>query len=173
MSSKNLSAWIPTRPYELADAFNRMAAATGSVARAIGAANANYNGHRVTVCFNEFRKYWVAEYYWGQRVVLARGSLEECLRAAAREHARGALGSEVHVGVRDQQELELALSLGLGYVEHSQEAEAAHSATWRDDRFQEVGWALETRTEDLLMNARSAAHYREMWLERSRVRRAG
>src|SRR5215470_7087423 len=49
--------WLPTRPYTLVDAVNRCAAATGSVRYAMLAADANYNGHHVTVTYNNYRDY--------------------------------------------------------------------------------------------------------------------
>ena len=70
--------WIPTRPYSLIDAINRMAAATGSPRYAELATYADYNGHYVTVSFNEYRRYWVAEYTWAGRVVIGRGTLADC-----------------------------------------------------------------------------------------------
>lgn len=92
---------IPTRPYSPIDAHNRRAAAVGSPRYAAAASNANYNGHRVSVTWNDYRGYYIAEYYWAGRVVLARGSFEQCLRAAVEEHNRGALGSSVVVYPRE------------------------------------------------------------------------
>ena len=77
------------------DAVNRMAAATGSVRYAAGAAHADYNGHAVSVTFNSYKGYWIAEYMWSGRNVLARGSLVEALSAAKHEYDRGALGASV------------------------------------------------------------------------------
>lgn len=78
---------LPTRPYSPIDALNRRAAATGSLGYAMRAAGASYNGHRVTVAFNSHRKYWTAEYYWAGRIVLERGSFEDCRAAVSRRHA--------------------------------------------------------------------------------------
>lgn len=86
---------LPTRPFNVIAAINRMAAATGSIGYASAAANADYNGHHVTVNFNEYRGYWIAEYFWAGRNVLARGSLRDALRAAKQEYDRGALGASV------------------------------------------------------------------------------
>lgn len=154
-----LSAWIPTRPYTITDQINRSAAATGSVRGAMAAASADYNGHSVKVSWNSFRKYWVCEYYWGERVVLGRGEMEHCLRAGAAEHARGALGSEVIATFRTQAEMDQALGMGLGFVPCSEEIRAAHYATFRDDRFPLACHALRTHTEHILIRSTSAVEY--------------
>lgn len=86
---------LATRPYSVIDAVNRMAAATGSMRYATGAAHADYNGHAVSVTFNDYKGYWIAEYTWSGRNVLARGTLKEALSAAKREYDRGALGASV------------------------------------------------------------------------------
>jgi hypothetical protein len=91
---------IPTRPYSPIDALNRAAAAMGSPSYAARTAGADYNGHRVTVSYNEHCHYWIAEYVWAGRVVLRRGNLEDCVVAALVEFDRGALGSEVVVKVQ-------------------------------------------------------------------------
>ncbi len=64
--------WIPTKPYSFIDALNRSAAATGSVRFAKLASTADYNGHRNTLMWNDYRGYYVGEYYWGERVVFVR-----------------------------------------------------------------------------------------------------
>lgn len=79
----------------LIDMINRHAAATGSMSYAMAAADADYNGHYVTVSFNDYRNYWVASYTWAGRRVLCRGTFEDCLRAAMAEHDRGAKFSTV------------------------------------------------------------------------------
>lgn len=89
--------YVPTRPYTPIDALNQRAAAVGSPRYAQLASHADYNGHRVTVAFNDHRGYYTAEYVWAGRVVLARGSFAQCLAAALAEQARGALGGTVRV----------------------------------------------------------------------------
>lgn len=92
---------VPTRPYGPIDALNRRAAAVGSPGYAQATAYADYNGHHVTVHWNEYRGYYLAEYWWAGRVVLARGSFASCLRAALDEYRRGALGTSVTVVLRE------------------------------------------------------------------------
>lgn len=64
---------VPTKPYSAVDAINRIAAATGSIGYAMAASDADYNGHRLNLYFNNYRGYYVADYNWGERVVIARG----------------------------------------------------------------------------------------------------
>jgi hypothetical protein len=86
-----------------------MAAALGSPRYAQGASHADYNGHRISISWNSFRKYYVAGYTWSGWNVIARGSLASCLAAALRMHSRGALGSSVSVSLRadDREAIEL------------------------------------------------------------------
>jgi len=100
---------IPQRPYSPIDAHNRAAAALGSPRYAALASHADYNGHHVTLSWNSYRGYYVAEYMWAGRVVLGRGSFETCLRAVLAEHARGALGSSATICVRADDEAALAM----------------------------------------------------------------
>lgn len=90
---------LPIRPYSPIDALNRRAAALGSPRYAQAASHANYNGHNVTVSWNDYKKYYVCSYTWAGRIVLARGTLEECTAAAVAEYNRGALGASVDVSV--------------------------------------------------------------------------
>ena len=135
------SHWLPTRSFGVIAAINRMALATGDVTRAIQGETADYNGHSVTVQFNDFRRYWVAEYQWGDRVVLDRGTLAQCLSAAKREYDRGALGAEVYVHTRH--ETEAAEAVAAGFQPCSEAIVAAHDATWRTSMHAEVGAAME------------------------------
>jgi len=98
-----ISYRLPTRPYSVIDAINRMAAATGSPRYAMLASHADYNGHAVSVYFNTYRGYWLAEYTWSGRNVLAQGDLGLCLRAAKQEYDRGALGASVTATYPDPQ----------------------------------------------------------------------
>ena len=98
---------VPTRPFGLIAAINRRAAAIGSCRTAELTAHADYNGHFVAVRWNSYRRYYTTEYTWAGRVVLARGSAIECIRAALREYDRGALGAAVHIVLEDGDDLEL------------------------------------------------------------------
>lgn len=100
---------LPIRPYTPIDALNRRAAAVGSPRYAAGASHADYNGHAVRVWWNEYRGYYIAEYQWAGRNVLARGAFVDCLRAALAEYDRGALGASVIVALRPDDAEALAI----------------------------------------------------------------
>lgn len=90
-----------TKPYNPIAALNRRAAACGSPRYAMLSENADYNGHYMCVSWNAYRGYYIAQYTWAGRRVLARGSFADCLSAALREYNRGAVGSSVHVEPRE------------------------------------------------------------------------
>lgn len=105
--------WLPTRPYTLIDACNRMAAATGSHRAAIASMNANYNGHRVRVDYSQYRK-WAATYTWsGIRWLASRCDFETALEAALRDYNRGDLGSEVIVKCETDEQVEICKAKGM------------------------------------------------------------
>jgi hypothetical protein len=72
---------LPTKPLSKIDAINRCAAATGSCRTAMLCADADYNGHALAAYHNDYRGYYVCDYTWAGRVVVARGSAEGVLRA--------------------------------------------------------------------------------------------
>lgn len=92
--------YLPEREFSPIDALNRRAAALGSPRYAELSAHADYNGHQVRLTWNNYRGYYVAEYFWAGRVVLARGSFFECLSATLSEWRRGALGSSAVISPR-------------------------------------------------------------------------
>lgn len=98
---------LPTRPYSPIDALNRRAAAIGSPRQASLTSYADYNGHHVTLIWNEYRRYYVAEYYWAGRVVLCRGKFATCLRATLEEYGRGALGASAVIHPATPEDLEI------------------------------------------------------------------
>ena len=133
-----LAYWLPTIPLTVNDMINRRAAATGSVGYAMATAYSDYNGHHVGVGFRPHAvggARWVAEYQWGERVVLSRGSLRSCLEAAKREYDRGARGTVVIVGLHEDApesiEDQRAACEALGYVPFSQEIQREHDRTTR------------------------------------------
>lgn len=97
-----ITSQIPLRDI---DKHNRKAAASGSISVAIAAGDADWNGHHITVAYRPHAvdgPHWVAEYYWGERVVLGRGSFHECLCAALEEYRRGHRGCAVAVYANPQ-----------------------------------------------------------------------
>lgn len=104
---------LPTKPVTLIQKINRVAAATGSPRNAQLTRTADYNGHAITATFNEYRKYYVAEYYWGERVVVARGDCRRVVSAAVREYQSGGAAASLRVRVRAEDVDQIA-DLGLG-----------------------------------------------------------
>lgn len=157
--------WLSTRPYSLIDAVNRCAAATGSVRYAQQAGNSDYNGHLVTVTYNDFRNYCVCEHYWGGRVVHARGNMETALRAGRSEYDLGHRGT--CVTTCDLTPGEAQVALALGYVPWSAEGEEAWMALWYTELHGCVGEAFGAArrggcdTVHLLLQASSRVDYHE------------
>lgn len=154
--------WLPTRPYDVIAAVNRMTAATGSTTYALQATGADYNGHSVQIALTD-RGYWTATYMWARIVTIGRGSVEDCLRAGAREHRLGRLGSEVRTPDLTPEEARVALSLG--YMPHTPEGEVAWLGLWHTDRHELVGQAVDDlrhgqATIHHLIAASSAQDYR-------------
>ena len=106
---KRNSYKLPTIPYGPIDALNRRAAATGSPGYARQSAHADYNGHAIGLHWNDYRGYYIVEYFWGERVVLARGSFEQCLKAATQYYDKGALGASVSITPREDDAEALSL----------------------------------------------------------------
>lgn len=92
---------IPEIPYSPIDAHNRSAAAKGSPRYASLTSHANYNGHCLTLSWNDYRGYYVLEYFWAGRVVLCRGAFKDCLREALAYYDRGAMGSCVNIHLKE------------------------------------------------------------------------
>lgn len=133
---------LPIRPYSPIDALNRRAAATGSPRYATLAANANYNGHHVTLTWNSYRGYYVAEYFWAGRVVIARGKFGDCLRAVLAEYNKGALGASAEIAPREDDTEAIALCASTPGVERGSAWAGEHGDrhlrkgnwwTWRHD----------------------------------------
>lgn len=134
--------WLPTRPYTLLDAVNRIAAATGSLRYAAAASGADYNGHRVDFTPpNKFKRNWTCTYMWAGLHTLGRGSLESCLLAAKREYDRGALGASAYITVESEEDARLCEAQG--FVEWSPEIEAQHLASFMDERYAKINEARE------------------------------
>jgi hypothetical protein len=132
MDRERIYFHLPTRPYGIVDAHNRAAAAKGSLSYADATHGADYNGHHVGVDFNTYRGYWVTEYTWNGRNVLARGSFADAINAAKAEHERGALGSSAHLTIqKDHPEAAslAALAEATGWTRGSSEDRTWH--TWR------------------------------------------
>lgn len=152
---------LPTKPYSIIDCINRIAAATGSVRYAQMASNADYNGHAIMLAWNDYRGYYVAEYYWGERVVIARGkNFADVLAEAKREFARQGLGASLSVSVRPE---DAATADADPDLIKGRETEQP----WFTWKHREAAQALRLRTDHLLLAARDEGHYRRLqgWVE--------
>lgn len=134
--------FLPTIAYSAIDAINRVAAGQGSVRYAMATAHADYNGHHVRVYFNAYRQYWLAEYQWGERVVLNRGSLMNCIAAAMQEYKRGALGTTVSFSIQTEDAFgkapvvsdeEIEAIKKLGFQEGSEDITKLDWWTWKHE----------------------------------------
>jgi len=130
--AKHQSWFIPAKPYTFIDAFNRRAAATGSPQYASLMEGARCNGHRLSLGWNDFRGYYICEYYWSGRRVVARGaSFNWVATLAVREWQQQGLGALLHVGPRpDDKEAILFCQNHLLLQPWSSEAEKAEYNTW-------------------------------------------
>jgi len=90
----------PTKPYTVAQAYDRSAAAKGSPTLGRNAAFADYNGHRITVEYLPLRGYYVATYQWAGNRTIARGMLAPVLREAIRFYNRQGAGASLTVRVQ-------------------------------------------------------------------------
>ncbi len=126
---------LPTKPLSIIDAINRMSLATGGFRSACAGSDADYNGHSVEGRFNDHRGYWVAQYHWCDRIVVARGDLAHCLESAKTFYAAQGRGASVKVECRDADDA--AFCEAAGYIPAD-----AEDRTWRDWRFDEVGSAV-------------------------------
>lgn len=97
-----MSFWIPTKPYSFEIALHRMRVATGSVRQAMISESTNWNGHHLTLSWNNYRGYYVGEYFWGGRQVITRGltKFETALEQMIRAYDQGGLGTCLSVTPR-------------------------------------------------------------------------
>lgn len=110
----------------LVDLINRVSASIGSVAIAQSSEYSNYNGHSVRMSFNDRRGYWIVEYTWAGRQVIARGSFKEVLGYAFRFHATNGASGSLTVYCKDESNEVDCIEAGL--TEHTSEiADKAYS----------------------------------------------
>lgn len=137
-SKDHVAFYLPTKPFSLVDAINRSAAATGSIQYAMAAGSANYNGHYITLYWNDYRQYYVCDFTWAGRIVVTRGRIiEEVLKSAVREYERQGLGASLHITVKPEDADKVR---ALGLVKEG--AEPSGYGDWYTWRHKEVGSAL-------------------------------
>lgn len=123
---------LPMKPYTAVDAINRRAAATGSVRYAQLAADADYNGHHVSLHWNDYRGYYVLEYHWGERVVIWRGKdYAEGLRQAKQEFARQGRGAFLVTGPHTPEDEAIVKADPDFLTAEQAEAKASEWHTWQ------------------------------------------
>jgi hypothetical protein len=127
---------LPTKPLSIIDAINRMALATGNFRNACASSDANFNGHPVEVRWNDYRGYWVAQYHWCDRIVIARGELGPCLIAAKDFYATQGRGASVTVHVESPDDAYICKACD--FIPAAEE-----DTSWRDWKFEEVNHALD------------------------------
>jgi hypothetical protein len=173
--------WLPTRPYTLIDAVNRMALATGSTRSATAGSVAGYNGHSIQfVKPNKLKPYWTCYYTWDGIRTIGRGSLESCLQAAKAEYDKGARGANAYVTVTTEEDA--AKCLAAGFQPWSKEIEAAHHATFMDGRWDAIHTARDLERHGIvpgavgmLVNSKTVEEFKaqvDVFIARQRAERA-
>jgi hypothetical protein len=93
---------LPQKPYSIIDAINRHAAGQGTVGYVTTTSDADYNGHAIIVTWNNYRRYYICEHHWGERVVHVRGTAEQVLAVAVREYNQQGRGASLFVGLKPE-----------------------------------------------------------------------
>ncbi|MHA2266042.1 MAG: hypothetical protein ACXAEN_26920 [Candidatus Thorarchaeota archaeon] len=139
---------LKAQPMTVIDIINRRWAATGSMRTAMLTESADYNGHHVRVHWNNYRRYWITEYYWAGRRVMYRGrDFKRAVQVAKEEYDRGAKGATVSVSLngpedgmtRHEQRDFLA---SLGFEEFRSTGWANDKPEWWTDLHEEVSSAM-------------------------------
>lgn len=129
---------VPTKPYSAVDALNRIAAATGSVGYAMASAGADYNGHHLGMYWNNYRQYYVCDYNWGERVVIARGDARHVLQSSLQTFERQGRGASLRISVKEN---DAAIVREFSQVlEGAQDLEACKWYTWRHKNAANALW---------------------------------
>lgn len=146
---------LPTKPYDIIDAINRIYAATGSIRNAVSTSNADYNGHALRLYWNDYRGYYVGEYFWGERVVLVRTTnLSEAITRMKEEYNKQGRGASFIVHPKDGDE-DIAKEHGL------LEGEPV-PGDWYTWKHKLAGSAVRLGTDHLLIAAHDEAHYNRL-----------
>jgi hypothetical protein len=138
MSKYDTKFVLPTIEGTPIDSLNRRAAAVGSPGYAMQTAHANYNGHHVSLYWNDYKGYYVADYTWAGRNVIARGTFKQCLDACVTYYEKGHIGACVWITPRvddpklsdDTEALELIAANPQIITKEEDEANGSH-LTWQ------------------------------------------
>lgn len=151
---------MPVKPYSVIDLINRRGAATGSMRNAQLCSAAEYNGHPLGLSFNDYRGYYVGEFYWGERVVFARSKdVVEAVRASLAEYARQGRGAYLEIAVKPED----AAAVREAYPDLTEGAlPDIRSCDWWTWKHAEVGPAVSLHQDHLLLRARDLDHYHRL-----------
>ena len=142
---QNRSFWIPGKPQTAQQWVACKAAATGTPR---GAMLADYRGgidHHLSLYWNDYRKYYVCDYHWGERVVLVRDAdFASALRQAIAAFDRMNPSSSLTVYPRDDADTLIA-EANPRLQTHSQDIVNTHYHSWFD--------AIEKECRDLWYQA--------------------
>lgn len=128
--------------------------ATGSIRGAIASSSADFNGHSLSLYWNDYRRYYVVEYYWGERRVICRSEdFNVALKAAKEEFSRQGRGASLKVSPRDI-DVELAKK-DEDLIEGKEE-----NKEWYTWKHKQVASALRLHTDHLLIVAIDEDHYK-------------
>lgn len=166
---KSQTYYLPEIPYSPIDALNRRAAALGSSGYAMACSGANYNGHQVSVTWNDYRQYYITQYYYGERVVLARGSFQYCLNTAIEYYKKGHLGACVSVYPREDdieadRICQVTTGLVLGHINNEDRSWWTWRHTWASHSARDTANpnALRTRFDwDLMQASQTEEEYEQ------------
>ena len=160
--------YLPTKPYDIIAAVNRAAAATGSVDFASRASHASYNGHGLTLAWNDYRSYWVGGYTWsGWQVIVRAVDFAEALGACKDFYEKDGLGASLTVIVIKEED-EAVLRADPDFIEGKEDRE---KMPWLNWKYGMVHAALRDGTTDLLISSESEEAYNEASRERRFPRR--
>lgn len=153
--------FIPTKPYTLIQFINYRAAATGSPGLAMQSHHADFNGHSLSLSFNDFRQYYVGQYWWAGRHVVTRSTdFAKALAEMKREYARQGAGARLLV-VPHKEEDEKLLMIDPDFLVYSQELDKQLTADWWTWQFDYVNTALRMNTTGQLIKATTPEEYLE------------
>lgn len=134
--------WMPTKPLSVIDLINRKCLATGSISNAQRGSDADYNGHAVIVNYNSYRKYYIAEYFWAGRRVLARGTIRECILPSIEFYKQDGRGAQLTIFPVTDEDVKVCESFDL-LQEFSETSSKAHRDSWWTWKHERVSYALD------------------------------
>ncbi len=134
MSNHEISFHLPTKPYSVIDAINRMALATGSTRAAERGSGADYNGHAYKV--HTTIHGYAASYTWaGLRWIARNCDARDALRAGVSAYKTGGLGASLSVSLKPE---DAGLAAEFGLLPGEDDKTKADWWTWKHAMAAEV-----------------------------------